>query len=73
MRSHALSAKFLGVLAAFLPAILIAALFFAVLNNGAEAMSISANVPVEIATVIQALVVLFLLGGDALARRFSED
>jgi len=52
--------------------VLIAAIFFAVLNNGAEAMSISANVPVAIATVIQALVVLFMLGGDALARRLSQ-
>jgi general nucleoside transport system permease protein len=52
--------------------VLIAAVFFAVLNNGAEAMSISANVPVAIATVIQALVVLFMLGGDALARRLSQ-
>src|SRR5215831_8806585 len=51
--------------------VLFAAMFFAVLNNGAEAMSISANVPVAIATVIQALVVLFMLGGDALARRLS--
>jgi len=31
--------------------------------------SVTANVPVAIATVIQALVVLFVLAGDALARR----
>src|SRR5262249_7071721 len=52
--------------------VLLAALFFAVLDTGAEAMSISANVPVAIATVIQALVVLFMLGGDAVARRLAE-
>ena len=52
--------------------VLVAAVFFAMLNNGAEAMSVSAKVPVAIATVIQAFVVLFILAADALARRLRE-
>jgi len=65
---------FTGILVALLgrlhPAgVLVAAVFFAMLNNGAEAMSVSAKVPVAIATVIQALVVLFILAADALAQR----
>lgn len=69
---------FTGILVALLgrlhPAgVLFAAVFFAMLNNGAEAMSVSAKVPVAIATVIQAFVVLLILAADALARRLRED
>jgi ABC-type uncharacterized transport system permease subunit len=64
---------FTGILVALLgrlsPAgVTIAAFFFAALTIGAEAMQTSFGLPNSLAEVIQALVVLLVLAGDALAR-----
>lgn len=47
----------------------IASLFFAALIIGAQTMNVLANVPPELADAIQAVIVLSVLGVDALARR----
>jgi simple sugar transport system permease protein len=49
--------------------VLIAALLFSALTIGAESLEITLQIPVAVAQVIQALVVLFVLAGDALARQ----
>lgn len=49
--------------------VLIAALLFSALTIGAGSLEISLQIPVAVAQVIQALVVLFVLAGDAIARR----
>lgn len=65
---------FSGVLVALLSrmhpiGVLIVAVFFAALNIGADAMHSLAQVPSALADAIQAMVVLFVLAADALARR----
>lgn len=52
--------------------VLIAALLFSALTIGAESLEITLQIPVAVAQVIQALVVLFVLAGDALARRMKS-
>jgi general nucleoside transport system permease protein len=51
--------------------VLIAALLFSALTIGAEALEIGLQVPVAVAQVIQALVVLCVLGGTAVAQRLD--
>ncbi|HBY94207.1 MAG TPA: ABC transporter permease [Chloroflexi bacterium] len=63
-----------GVLVALLSrmhplGVLVVGVFFAALTIGAEAMHVLAQVPAALADAIQALVVLFVLAADALARR----
>jgi ABC-type uncharacterized transport system permease subunit len=65
---------FTGILGALLgrlhPAgVLIAAVFFAALTIGAQSMHSVYGLPIALAQVIHALVVLFVLAADALARR----
>ncbi len=48
--------------------VLIASLLFSGLNIGAEALQVRLQVPVAVAQVLQSLVVLFVLAGDAIAR-----
>lgn len=53
--------------------VLIAALLFSALTVGAEGLQVLLQVPVAVASVIQALVVLFVIVGDALARRVPQN
>jgi simple sugar transport system permease protein len=48
--------------------VLFAALFFAALSNGAQSMHSIYGIPIALVQVIQALIVLFVLATDALAR-----
>ncbi|MCF2969900.1 ABC transporter permease [Synechococcus sp. Nb3U1] len=48
--------------------VLVAAFLFSALNIGAEALQVRMQIPAAVAQVIQALVVLLVLAGDALAR-----
>ena len=48
--------------------VFIAAIFFAALSIGAQSMHGVFGLPIALAQVIQAMVVLFILGADALAR-----
>jgi ABC-type uncharacterized transport system permease subunit len=49
--------------------VLLSSLLFSALTIGAESLEITLQIPVAVAQVIQALVVLFVLAGDALAKR----
>lgn len=49
--------------------VLVSAVLFSALIIGAESMHIQMQVPVAVAQVIQALVVLFVLAGEAIARQ----
>jgi ABC-type uncharacterized transport system permease subunit len=49
--------------------VLLSALFYAALLNGAQTMQSLTGLPSSVAQVIQALIVLFVLGADAYARR----
>jgi simple sugar transport system permease protein len=65
---------FSGILVALISrlnpfAVVIVAVFFAALTIGMDAMHSLAQVPATLADAMQALVVLFVLGADALARR----
>lgn len=65
---------FTGILVALLGrlhpvGVLLSALFFAALLNGAQTMQSLTGLPISLAQVIQALIVLCVLGADALARR----
>lgn len=65
---------FTGILVALLGrlhplGVLVAALFFAILSIGAQTMHSVYGLPVALAQMVQALVVLFVLIADALARR----
>lgn len=65
---------FMGILVALLGrlhpvGVLLSALFFAALLNGAQTMQSLTGLPSSLAQVIQALIVLFVLGVDAFARR----
>jgi hypothetical protein len=51
--------------------VLVAAIFFAVLSIGAQSMHSVYGLPIALAQMVQALVVLFVLVADALARRKS--
>lgn len=52
--------------------VLIAAVLFSALTIGAESLQVSLQVPAAVAQIIQALVVLFVISGDAIARRWPE-
>jgi general nucleoside transport system permease protein len=52
--------------------VLVAAVLFSALTIGAEALHVSLQVPSAVAQVIQALVVLFVIGGNALTQRGSQ-
>lgn len=65
---------FTGILVALLGrlhpiGVFIAALFFAILSIGAQSMHSIFGLPIALAQMVQALVVLFVLIADALARR----
>lgn len=65
---------FTGILVALLGrlhplGVLVAALFFAILSIGAQTMHSIYGLPIALAQMVQALVVLFVLIADALARR----
>jgi ABC-type uncharacterized transport system permease subunit len=65
---------FAGILVALLGqlhpvGVLLSALFFAALSNGAQTMQSLTGLPISLGQVIQALIVLFVLGADAFARR----
>ncbi|MBX3013150.1 MAG: ABC transporter permease [Caldilineaceae bacterium] len=65
---------FTGILVALLGrlhpvGVFIAALFFAILSIGAQSMHSVFGLPIALAQMVQALVVLFVLIADALARR----
>lgn len=65
---------FTGILVALLGrlhplGVLVAALFFAILSIGAQTMHSVYGLPIALAQMVQALVVLFVLIADALARR----
>jgi simple sugar transport system permease protein len=67
---------FTGILVALLGrlhpvGVLVAAIFFAVLSIGAQSMHSVYGLPIALAQMVQALVVLFVLVADALARRKS--
>ncbi|MGF1480439.1 MAG: ABC transporter permease [Cyanophyceae cyanobacterium] len=53
--------------------VLIAAVLFSALTIGAESLQVSLQVPAAVAQVIQALVVLFAISSDALARRNVDN
>ena len=68
---------FTGILVALLGrlnpfGVLVAAFFFAALSIGAQSMHGVFGLPIALAQVIQALVVLFILGADALARFWKK-
>jgi general nucleoside transport system permease protein len=68
---------FTGILVALLGrlhplGVLVAALFFAVLSIGAQTMHSVYGLPIALAQMVQALVVLFVLIADALARRQTK-
>jgi ABC-type uncharacterized transport system permease subunit len=68
---------FSGILVALISrmnpfAVLVVAVFFAALNIGADAMHSLAQVPATLADAIQALVVLFVLAADSLARQEAQ-
>ena len=48
--------------------VLFAAFFFAALSNGAQSMHSIYGIPIALVQVIQALIVLFVLAADAIAR-----
>jgi simple sugar transport system permease protein len=65
---------FTGILVALLGQLtpigsLIAALLFAALMVGAQALNVSLQIPTAVAGVLQALVVLGVLAGSAIAKR----
>jgi simple sugar transport system permease protein len=67
---------FTGILVALLGqlhpvGVLIAALFFSALSVGAQGLNVSLQVPAAVAGVLQALLVLAVLAGGAIARRSS--
>ncbi|HEY9852314.1 MAG TPA: ABC transporter permease [Leptolyngbyaceae cyanobacterium] len=52
--------------------VLIAAILFSALTIGAEGLQVSLQVPAAVAQVIQSLVVLFVIMGDAIAKRIKS-
>ncbi|MEZ4732997.1 MAG: ABC transporter permease [Caldilineaceae bacterium] len=68
---------FTGILVALLGrlhpvGVVVAALFFAILSIGAQTMHSIYGLPIALAQMVQALVVLFVLIADALARRQTK-
>ncbi len=53
--------------------VLASALLFSALNIGAEALQVSLQVPSSVAQVIQSLLVLFILVGDAFSRQVGRS
>ncbi|MFS8779917.1 hypothetical protein NW816_04870 [Synechococcus sp. W55.1] len=53
--------------------VLVAAFLFSALSIGAEALQVRMQIPAAVAQVIQALVVLLVLAGDALARHRGNE
>ncbi|MEN9224597.1 MAG: ABC transporter permease [Thermostichus sp. HHBFW_bins_43] len=53
--------------------VLVAAFLFSALSIGAEALQVRMQIPAAVAQVIQALVVLLVLAGDALARNRGNE
>ncbi len=52
--------------------VLVAAVLFSALTIGAEGLQVSLQVPAAVAQVIQSLVVLFVIVGDAIARQLPK-
>lgn len=68
---------FTGILVALLGqlhpvGVLLSAIFFSALSVGAQSLNVSLQVPAAVAGVLQALLVLAVLAGSAIARRSSE-
>lgn len=68
--SYGFSAILVALLGRLQPwGVLLTAILFSALGIGAEALQVQLQVPVAVAQVIQSLFVLFVLAGDAIARR----